>query len=146
MEDYKKDLLFDLFESYEDYENIISALRSLNTENQITDDEYYYIISNYDELLDEWLKKQDDKQEVIDNIEDLKNDIRDEIINNISYDINGVYDKSMEEENRFITDIETLIDNDYNKARILINVIYHYINQYYDELDYRVFKNLEQNK
>ena len=146
MEDYKKDLLFDLFESYEDYENIISALRSLNTENEITDDEYDYIISNYDELLDEWLKKQDDKQEVIDNIEDLKNDIRDEIINNISYDINGVYDKSMEEENRFITDIETLIDNDYNKARILINVIYHYINQYYDELDYRVFKNLEQNK
>ena len=52
----------------------------------------------------------------------------------------------MEEENRFITDIKTLIDNDYNKARILINVIYHYINQYYDELDYRVFKNLEQNK
>lgn len=57
MEDYKKDLLFDLFESYEDYENIISALRSLNTENEITDDEYDYIISNYDELLDEWLKK-----------------------------------------------------------------------------------------
>lgn len=76
----------------------------------------------------------------------IQKEIREEIKDNVSYDINGIYDKSMQEESRFITDIETLIDNDYNKARILINVIYHYINQYYDELDYRVFKNLEQNK
>ena len=32
------------------------------------------------------------------------------------------------------------------KKTILINIINHYIHQYYDELDYRVFKNLEQNK
>lgn len=81
----------------------------------------------------------------------IQKEIREEIKDNVSYDINGVYDNSFEEENRLITDINILINDKSDRLKrikkdILINIINHYIHQYYDELDYRVFKKIEQNK
>lgn len=55
---------------------------------------------------------------------------------NISYDINGVYDKSFEENNKLITDIEKLIENNNDKKDILINIIKHYICNYSDMLEH----------
>ena len=48
-----EELLYDLFNSYEDYEDIINALRNLESEKEITGKEYNIILKNYDK----WLKK-----------------------------------------------------------------------------------------
>ena len=51
-----KIILYDLFETYEDCEDIIDALRSLNTEKVITNKEYNFIMANYEQWLKEWEK------------------------------------------------------------------------------------------
>lgn len=63
-------------------------------------------------------------------------EIEQQIREDISYDINGIFDNSMEEESKFITDIQTLIGNSEEKKDILINVIYHYINNFELEIEY----------
>lgn len=49
-----KEILFNLFSEYNDYEDIISSLRSLNSENIISNEEYNIILENYDKWLKEW--------------------------------------------------------------------------------------------
>ena len=55
-----KDILIDLFETYTDCDDIIDALRSLETEKEITAEEYDYAIKHYDEILIEVEDKLDD--------------------------------------------------------------------------------------
>lgn len=54
-----KEIIFDLFDEYEEYEDIKDALRSLHSSRVITDDEYNYIIANYEDLLEDWEIKND---------------------------------------------------------------------------------------
>lgn len=49
-----KEILFDLFNQYEDAEDIIEDLRSLNTCEEITDNEYDVIMKNYEKWLQEY--------------------------------------------------------------------------------------------
>lgn len=49
-----KIILYDCFENYEDCEEIIDKLRSLNTEQVISDEEYNFIMAHYEEWLEEW--------------------------------------------------------------------------------------------
>lgn len=49
-----KEILFDLFDGSDDADEIVSQLRSLNTERTITDDEYNYIMEKYEEWLGDW--------------------------------------------------------------------------------------------
>ena len=51
-----KSILLDLWEEHELYENIVQDLRSLQTNQEITEEEYDYIIQNYDSLLDKYYK------------------------------------------------------------------------------------------
>ena len=51
-----KEILFNLFSEYNDYEDIISGLRSLNSENIVSNEEYNIILKNYDKWLKEWKK------------------------------------------------------------------------------------------
>lgn len=67
MKQYLEDTLFDLFESYENYEDIIEDLRSLNTENEMTDNEYNTILANYDNELNKWLDLKGKEQQMLDN-------------------------------------------------------------------------------
>lgn len=48
-----EELVYALFNSYEDYEDIINALRNLESEKEITEEEYNVVLKNYDK----WLKK-----------------------------------------------------------------------------------------
>ena len=41
-----KELLFDLFDNYEEYEDIRDSLRSLASDNEITEQEYDIILDN----------------------------------------------------------------------------------------------------
>ncbi|MDA3053248.1 hypothetical protein OFO01_07210 [Campylobacter sp. JMF_01 NE2] len=50
-----KDYLFDLFEEFDDYDPIKDRLRSLNSNNDLNDDEYDFCMENYENYLDEWL-------------------------------------------------------------------------------------------
>ena len=52
-----KELVFDLFDKYEDYEDIINGIRSLVSENEITDSDYNFILDNYCDLYKEYDKK-----------------------------------------------------------------------------------------
>lgn len=47
-------IMFDLFDSYEDCDEIIDRLRSLNSEGEITDEEYDYCLEHWDEILLDW--------------------------------------------------------------------------------------------
>ena len=47
-------IMFDLFDSYEDCDEIIDSLRSLNSEREITDEEYDYCLEHWDEILLDW--------------------------------------------------------------------------------------------
>ena len=47
-------IMFDLFDSYEDCDEIIDSLRSLNSEGEITDEEYDYCLEHWDEILLDW--------------------------------------------------------------------------------------------
>lgn len=49
-----KIILYDCFENYEDCEDIINKLRDLNTEKEISDEEYDFIMANYEQWLKEW--------------------------------------------------------------------------------------------
>lgn len=48
-----RDILIDLFKTYTECDDIIEALRSLETEKEITAEEYDYAIKHYDEILKE---------------------------------------------------------------------------------------------
>ena len=52
-----KIILYDLFEQYEWCEDIIDKLRNLNTEKVISDEEYDFIMANYEQWLKEWEEK-----------------------------------------------------------------------------------------
>ena len=56
--DYLKELLFDEFEKFEDYEFIIDDIRDLHSGRVITDEEYDFILQNYNDILREWENKQ----------------------------------------------------------------------------------------
>ena len=47
-------IMFNLFDSYEDCDEIIDCLRSLNSEEEITDEEYDYCLEHWDEILLDW--------------------------------------------------------------------------------------------
>lgn len=49
-----KIILYDLFEQYEYCEDIIDKLRSLNTEQVISDEEYNFIMAHYEQWLEDW--------------------------------------------------------------------------------------------
>lgn len=53
-----KELLFDLFDSYEGCEDIIDSLRSLESGNEITEQEYDIILDNYEKWLAEYEEKE----------------------------------------------------------------------------------------
>lgn len=53
-----KELLFDLFDNYEEYEGIRDSLRSLASDNEITEQEYDIILDNYDKWLAEYEEKE----------------------------------------------------------------------------------------
>ena len=46
-----KEVLQNLAEDYDDCDDMIDALRSLEAEEEITSEEYDYIIANWDDLL-----------------------------------------------------------------------------------------------
>ena len=48
-----KEYLQDFCATYYEVEDVVDALRSLNEEEEITDEEYDYIMENYDELANE---------------------------------------------------------------------------------------------
>lgn len=56
-----KEILFDLFNQYENVEDIIEDLRSLNTCEEITDNEYDVIMKNYEKWLQEYEKLEKEK-------------------------------------------------------------------------------------
>lgn len=47
-------VMYDLFSKYKAYEDIKDKLREMNSSDEISDQEYDYIILNYNELLSEW--------------------------------------------------------------------------------------------
>ena len=49
-----KNIIFNLFDTYDTYEEIIDALRSLETNNEITEEEYNNILTNYNDYLNEY--------------------------------------------------------------------------------------------
>lgn len=49
-----KEVMFDLFEEYKYYDGIKEALRSLNSEGDVTDEEYDMALECWDEWLKEW--------------------------------------------------------------------------------------------
>lgn len=53
-----KELLFDLFDNYKEYEDIRDSLRSLASDNEITEQEYDIILDNYDKWLEEYEEKE----------------------------------------------------------------------------------------
>ena len=139
MRNHLKEMLFNLFNQYENVEDIINALRSLNTENKITNEEYDNILLNYENWLKEWNSV---KCQLCLSIQDMRKQAKYEIMNNVSYDINGTYDKSFEEENKLIKDIEKLIEDNKEKKDILINIINHYIYNYSEMLYYEIYKKM----
>ena len=56
-EKYIKEIVFDLLDTYEDYEDIIENIRSLVSCGELNDNDYDYILDNYDRLLEEYNKK-----------------------------------------------------------------------------------------
>ena len=62
-----------------------------------------------------------------------------EIYHDIDYDINGVWDDSIEDDYDFVGKIESVlsyINNKYVKDEI-IEIIKHYVYRYYEELQFR---------
>lgn len=49
-----KRLLYNLFNDYDEYEDIIDCLRSLESNNEITEQEYNTILNNYDKWLTDY--------------------------------------------------------------------------------------------
>ena len=49
-----KEIMFDMFDTYGECDDIIEALRNLNSLGDITDDEYDYCLEHWDTLLKEW--------------------------------------------------------------------------------------------
>ena len=52
-----KAILFDLFDQYEEADDIVESLRSLNSCDNINDNEYDTIMANYEQWLQEYEKK-----------------------------------------------------------------------------------------
>lgn len=48
------DIMFPLFDEYEDCDDIIDALRSLNSEGEVSDQEYDQCLEHWDEILLDW--------------------------------------------------------------------------------------------
>lgn len=139
-----KKTLFDLFNVYENVEDIINALRSLKTENKITNEDYDNILLNYNEWLNEWKSV---KYQTCLSIQKMRKEVKYEIMNNVSYDINGTFDNSFEEESRLITDINILINGKSKRIKtikkdILINIINHYLYQYSDTLQHKIYNKM----
>lgn len=61
MENKTKKLMFDLFSEYNDYYEIIDALRSLESEREISEAEYDYILINWDRFLNEYEQLEGDE-------------------------------------------------------------------------------------
>ena len=55
--EYLKEIVFDLLDTYEEYEDIIEGIRSLASDNEITDSDYDFILDNYDIWCEEYNKK-----------------------------------------------------------------------------------------
>ena len=57
--DHIKEIMFDLFDKYEECDDIKDALRDMNSDGVVTDDEYDYAILHWDELSKEWEKRKE---------------------------------------------------------------------------------------
>ena len=57
-----KSILYNMFDDYEEVDDIISNLRSLESDNEITSDEYDEIMDNYDSWLTEYEKKEQEQK------------------------------------------------------------------------------------
>lgn len=57
--DHIKEIMFDLFDKYEEYDDIKDALRNMNSDRVVTDEEYDYAILHWDELLKEWEERKE---------------------------------------------------------------------------------------
>lgn len=58
-EKYIKEIVFDLLDTYEEYEDIIEDIRSLVSSGELNDNDYDYILDNYDRLLEEYNNKKE---------------------------------------------------------------------------------------
>ena len=50
-------IMFDLFDKYDNYDDIKDALRSLHTNDDVSDQEYNYCLQHWDEILLDWESK-----------------------------------------------------------------------------------------
>lgn len=58
--DHIKEIMFDLFDKHEEYDDIKDALRNMNSDGVVTDEEYDYAILYWDELLKEWEERKEE--------------------------------------------------------------------------------------
>lgn len=61
MENKTKKLMFNLFNEYDDCDEITNALRSLESEKEISEAEYDYILINWDRFLNEYEQMEGDE-------------------------------------------------------------------------------------
>lgn len=54
LEDKVKEVMFKLFSEYEEYDDIKDALRSLNSDGEVTDEQYDEYLDRWDTILAEW--------------------------------------------------------------------------------------------
>lgn len=52
-------VMFDLFDKYEGYDDIKEALRHMNSDGEVSDEEYDYAILHWEELLKEWEERRE---------------------------------------------------------------------------------------
>lgn len=52
--DHIKEIMFDLFDKYEECDDIKDALRNMNSDGEVTEEEYDYAILHWEDLLKEW--------------------------------------------------------------------------------------------
>lgn len=54
---HAKEVMFDLFDECEDHDEIKDRLRDMNSDEEISDEEYDYLLSHWDSILKEWTTK-----------------------------------------------------------------------------------------
>lgn len=54
---HAKEVMFDLFDECEDHDEIKDRLRDMNSDEEVSDEEYDYLLSHWDSILKEWTTK-----------------------------------------------------------------------------------------
>lgn len=57
--DHIKEIMFDLFDKYEECDDIKDALRNMNSDGEVTEEEYDYAILQWEDLLKEWEERKE---------------------------------------------------------------------------------------